>query len=136
MGLKKILKKVGKGLKKVAKPAALIGAAYLASKALKGKGIDTGLTKGKFLASGAAGGASLAKQDQHAKAVKAMTSNAAYSDAKMPSNITKRARPYKSKKSGWDNWYDNSAGQNLKSGGRAGYKSGGAAKRGFGKEIK
>ena len=41
-----------------------------------------------FLASGAAGGASLAKQDRMAKAVKAMTSNDAYSDDTMPSNLS------------------------------------------------
>jgi len=56
-----ILKKIKKGLKKVAKPALGIGAALLAARALKGKGIDTGLTKGKFLMSGAAGGARLPK---------------------------------------------------------------------------
>ena len=56
-----ILKKIKKGLKKVAKPALDIGAALLAARALKGKGIDTGLTKGKFLMSGAAGGARLPK---------------------------------------------------------------------------
>ena len=47
------------------------------------------------------------------------TSNAAYSDDTMPSNISKSAGPYKKKKSGWDNWYDDSAGQGLKSGGLA-----------------
>ena len=56
-----ILKKIKKGLKKVAKPALGIGAAVLAAKALKGRGMDTGLTDGKFLMSGAAGGARLPK---------------------------------------------------------------------------
>ena len=56
-----ILKKIKKGLKKVAKPALGIGAALLAARALKGKGMDTGLTDGKFLMSGAAGGARLPK---------------------------------------------------------------------------
>ena len=57
-----ILKKLKKGLKKVAKPALGIGAALLAAKALKGKGIDSGLSAGKkFLMSGAAGGARLPK---------------------------------------------------------------------------
>ena len=57
-----ILKKIKKGLKKVAKPALGIGAALLAARALKGKGIDSGLSAGKkFLMSGAAGGARLPK---------------------------------------------------------------------------
>ena len=82
-----ILKKIKKGLKKVAKPALGIGGALLAAKLLKGT--DTGLTDGKFLASGAAGGASLAKQDRMAKAVKAMTSNDAYNDDTMPMNLSR-----------------------------------------------
>ena len=91
-----ILKKIKRGLKKVAKPALGIGAALLAAKALKGRGTDTGLTDGKFLASGAAGGASLAKQDRMAKAIKAMTSNDAYSDDTKPSNLgTMRSTPRK-----------------------------------------
>jgi len=106
MGIKKILKKVKKGLKKAA-PVIIagLGAAALA----KRKGINQGVSgsdKAKF------------------------TSNAAYSDDTMPSNISKSAGPYKKKKSGWDNWYDDSAGQGLKSGGRTGYSAGGAAKRG------
>jgi len=57
-----ILKKIKKGLKKVAKPALGIGAALLAARALKGKGIDSGLSAGKkFLMSNAAGGARLPK---------------------------------------------------------------------------
>ena len=82
-----ILKKIKKTLKKVAKPALGIGGALLAAKLLKGT--DTGLTDGKFLASGAAGGASLAKQDRMAKAVKAMTSNDAYNDDTMPMNLSR-----------------------------------------------
>ena len=88
--LKKILKKVGK--------AALIGGlGYAAIKGLGGKKTDSGLSKGKkFLASGAAGGASLAKQDRMAKAIKAMTSNDAYSDDTKPSNLgTMRSTPRK-----------------------------------------
>ena len=91
-----ILKKLKKGLKKAAKVAVPVGAALLAAKALKGRGTDTGLTDGKFLASGAAGGASLAKQDRMAKAIKAMTSNDAYSDDTKPSNLgTMRSTPRK-----------------------------------------
>ena len=82
-----ILKKLKKGLKKAAKVAIPVGAALLAAKAFKNRGTDTGLTDGKFLASGAAGGASLAKQDRMAKAIKAMTSNDAYSDDTKPSNL-------------------------------------------------
>jgi len=55
-------KKKKSKLKKFLKGAALAGAAALGAKALMGKkGIDTGLTKGKFLMSGAAGGARLPK---------------------------------------------------------------------------
>jgi len=145
-----ILKKIKKGLKKVAKPAALVGAALLAAKALKRKNTNTGLSgeaeysespDSGFLASGAAGGASLAKQDRQAKAIKDMTSNDAYSDDTKPSNLgTMRSRPS-------ENMYS-SAGKsnprrvNRKSGGRAGLKSGGKVKgcgkalRGFGKAMK
>ena len=134
-----ILKKLKKGLKKAAKVAVPVGAALLAAKALKGRGTDTGLTDGKFLASGAAGGASLAKQDRMAKAIKAMTSNDAYSDDTKPSNLgTMRSTPRKR------NMY--SPGDGLDSymakGGRAGLKGGGKVKgcgkalRGFGKAMK
>jgi hypothetical protein len=124
--LKKILKKVGK--------AALLGSVgYAAMKGLGGKKTDSGLSKGKkFLASGAAGGASLAKQDRMAKAVKAMTSNDAYSDDTKPSNLgTMRSTPKKR------NMY--SPGDGLDSymakGGRAGYKHGGKAVRGVSKIL-
>ena len=132
-----ILKKIKRGLKKVAKPALGIGAALLAAKALKGRGTNTGLTDGKFLASGAAGGASLAKQDRMAKAIKAMTSNDAYSDDTKPSNLgTMRSTPRKR------NMY--SPGDGLDSymakGGRAGKKSKpksmGKALRGGGKVMR
>ena len=132
-----ILKKLKKGLKKVAKVAVPVGAALLAAKALKGRGTDTGLTDGKFLASGAAGGASLAKQDRMAKAIKAMTSNDAYSDDTKPSNLgTMRSTPRKR------NMY--SPGDGLDSymakGGRAGKKSKpksmGKALRGGGKVMR
>jgi hypothetical protein len=127
-----ILKKLKKGLKKAAKVAVPVGAALLAAKALKGRGTDTGLTDGKFLASGAAGGASLAKQDRMAKAIKAMTSNDAYSDDTKPSNLgTMRSTPRKR------NMY--SPGDGLDSymakGGRAGLKGGGKAVRGVSKIL-
>ena len=62
-----IIKKIKKGLKKVAKPAALLGAAYLASKGLRNKGKDS----------------------TTASAIKAMTSNNAYNDDTMPANLSK-----------------------------------------------
>ena len=132
-----ILKKLKKGLKKAAKVAIPVGAALLAAKAFKNRGTDTGLTDGKFLASGAAGGASLAKQDRMAKAIKAMTSNDAYSDDTKPSNLgTMRSTPRKR------NMY--SPGDGLDSymakGGRAGKKSKpksmGKALRGGGKVMR
>jgi len=133
-----ILKKLKKGLKKAAKVAIPVGAALLAAKAFKNRGTDTGLTDGKFLASGAAGGASLAKQDRQAKAIKAMTSNDAYSDDTKPSNLgTMRSTPRKRNMYSPNDFglgpYDgakNGGRIGKKSGGRAGYKHGGKAVRG------
>jgi len=91
-----MLKKLKKGLKKAAKFAIPVGAALLAARALKRRNTDTGLSGTSdyspnkddgFLASAAAGGASLAKQDRQAKAIRAMTSNDAYSDDTKPSNL-------------------------------------------------
>ena len=137
-----ILKKLKKGLKKAAKVAIPVGAALLAARAFKNRGTDTGLTDGKFLASGAAGGASLAKQDRMAKAIKAMTSNDAYSDDTKPSNLgTMRSTPRKRNMYSPNDFglgpYDGA-----KDGGRIGKKSGGRVKgcgkalRGFGKAMK
>ena len=131
-----ILKKLKKGLKKAAKVAVPVGAALLAAKAFKNRGTDTGLTDGKFLASGAAGGASLAKQDRMAKAIKAMTSNDAYSDDTMPGMLSKTAG-----KTGPRRIPQIAYGQQMyKSGGRAGKKSKpksmGKALRGGGKVIR
>ena len=137
-----ILKKLKKGLKKAAKVAIPVGAALLAAKAFKNRGTDTGLTDGKFLASGAAGGASLAKQDRQAKAIKAMTSNDAYSDDTKPSNLgTMRSTPRKRNMYSPNDFglgpYDGA-----KDGGRIGKKSGGKvkgcgiAKRGLGRAMK
>jgi len=123
-----ILKKLKKGLKKAAKVAIPVGAALLAARAFKNKGTDTGLTDGKFLASGAAGGASLAKQDRMAKAVKAMTSNNAYSDDTKPSNLgTMRSTPRKR------NMY---SGDDFGLGPYDGAKKGGSAGKDFGKKKK
>jgi hypothetical protein len=135
MGLKKILKKVKKAVTKVAKPAALIGAAYLASKGLKGKGkgIDTGLTKGKFLMSEAAGGARLPKgkflMSEAAGGArlpkpfkKPDMRDIAGSGSTMPSHLTKNLYSPKAK--------GGPVSRGFASGGRTGYSAGGAAKRG------
>ena len=111
MGLKKILKKV---VKKAAKPAALIGAAYLASKGL-GKKYNT---------------SSVSSDNARGSNLRNILKSA------MPGNLSKSAGPYKDSvgegmnRGNWKNFHDDSAGQNLKSGGRATYKSGGAALRG------
>ena len=131
-----ILKKLKKGLKKAAKVAVPVGAALLAAKAFKNRGTDTGLTDGKFLASGAAGGASLAKQDRMAKAIKAMTSNDAYSDDTKPSNLgTMRSTPRKRNMYSPNDFglgpYDGA-----KNGGRIGKKSGGSVKKSMGKALR
>ena len=123
-----ILKKLKKGLKKAAKVAIPVGAALLAAKAFKNRGTDTGLTDGKFLASGAAGGASLAKQDRQAKAIRAMTSNDAYSDDTKPSNLgTMRSTPRKR------NMYSPN---DFGLGPYDGAKKGGSAGKDFGKKKK
>jgi hypothetical protein len=142
--MKKILRKLKKGLGKAAKVAIPVGAAFLAAKALKRRKTDTGLSgeaeysespDSGFLASGAAGGASLAKQDRMAKAIKAMTSNDAYSDDTMPGNLS-RDMGIKRKQ------FMPGIVDYMAKGGRAGHKSGGKVKgcgkalRGFGKAMK
>jgi len=143
-----ILKKLKRGLKKAAKVAIPVGAALLAARAMKRRNTDTGLSGTSdyspnkddgFLASAAAGGASLAKQDRQAKAIKAMTSNDAYSDDTKPSNLgtmrTKRGSILA--KPGLNRIVDY-----MSKGGRAGHKSGGKvrgcgiAKRGLGRAMK
>jgi hypothetical protein len=137
-----ILKKLKKGLKKAAKVAIPVGAALLAARAFKNRGTDTGLTDGKFLASGAAGGASLAKQDRMAKAVKAMTSNDAYSDDTKPSNLGNMRSTPRKRNMYSPNDFGLGPYDGAKDGGRIGKKSGGKVKgcgkalRGFGKAMK
>ena len=150
-----ILKKLKKGLKKAAKVAIPVGAALLAARALKRRNTDTGLSGTSdyspnkddgFLASGAAGGASLAKQDRMAKAVKAMTSNDAYSDDTMPGMLSKsmgrNRRGTVLGKLGINRFDDGNMYQGAKDGGRIGKKSGGKVKgcgkalRGFGRAMK
>ena len=145
-----ILKKLKKGLKKAAKVAIPVGAALLAARALKRRNTDTGLSGTSdyspnkddgFLASGAAGGASLAKQDRQAKAIRAMTSNDAYSDDTKPSNLGNMRLPRKRNMYSPNDFglgpYDGA-----KDGGRIGKKSGGKVKgcgkalRGFGRAMK
>ena len=75
-----------KKLKKLLKNVAKVGGAVMLGKALMGKK-GTGLTDGKFLFSPAAGGARY--KNPRARALKAMTSNAAYSDDTMPGNLSK-----------------------------------------------
>jgi len=121
-------KKKKSKLKKFLKGAALAGAAALGAKALMGnKG--TGLTTGKFLFSPAAGGARY--KNPMAKARKAMTSNAAYSDNTMPGNLSKNMGMY-----GRDSILAspeiNRIDDYYKKGGRVGC---GKAKRGFGRAM-
>ena len=126
-------KKKKSKIKKFLKGAALAGAAALGAKALMGnKG--TGLTTGKFLFSPAAGGARY--KNPMARARKAMTSNAAYSDDTMPGNLSKNMGMY-----GRDsilakpgiNRITDYYGESLKKGGRVGC---GIAKKGFGRALK
>ena len=116
-------KKKKSRIKKFLKGAALAGAAALGAKALMGnKG--TGLTTGKFLFSPAAGGARY--NNPRAKALKAMTSNAAYSDQSMPGNLSANmGMNRKEFMPGIQDYY--------KKGGRVGC---GVAKKGFGKAMK
>ena len=116
-------KKKKSKIKKFLKGAALAGAAALGAKALMGnKG--TGLTTGKFLFSPAAGGARY--NNPRAKALKAMTSNAAYSDQSMPGNLSANmGMNRKEFMPGIQDYY--------KKGGRVGC---GVAKKGFGKAMK
>ena len=136
-----ILKKIKKVVKKAAKPAALIGAAYLASKGL-GKKYNT---------------SSVSADSGRGSNLRNILKSA------MPGNLSKSAGPYKDavgkgmNRKNWSNWYDDSAPDGsgnyvtprsrskgysrdgatglddayaAKDGGRATYKSGGAAKRG------
>ncbi len=115
-------KKKKSKLKKFLKGAALAGAAALGAKALMGnKG--TGLTTGKFLFSPAAGGARY--KNPMARARKAMTSNAAYSDDTMPENLSANmGMNRKEFMPGIQDYY--------KKGGRVGC---GVAKKGFGRAM-
>ena len=125
-----ILKKLKRGLKKAAKVAIPVGAALLAAKALKNRGTDTGLTDGKFLMSGAAGGARLPKAFSRPN----MRDIAGSGDV-MPGNLSKDMGM--KRKQFMPGIVDYMA-----KGGRAGHKSGGKvkgcgiAKRGLGRAMK
>ena len=121
-------KKKKSKLKKFLKGAALAGAAALGAKALMGnKG--TGLTTGKFLFSPAAGGARY--KNPMARARKAMTTNAAYSDDTMPGNLSKNMGMY-GRDSIMASPEINRIGDYYKKGGRVGC---GIAKKGFGRAM-
>ena len=111
-----ILKKLKKGLKKVAKPAALLGAAYLASKGLRNKGKDS----------------------TTASAIKAMTSNDAYNDDTMPGNLSRdMGQKRKQFMPGIVDYMSKNGGRmGLKSGGKSKPKSIGKALRGGGKVMR
>ena len=114
-----------KKLKKFLKNAAKIGGALMLGKALMGnKGTNTGLTKGKFLMSGAAGGARLPKAFSRPN----MRDIAGMGDV-MPDNITDSMGPYKSYGAG----NPRRPGASFKKGGRVGC---GIAKKGFGRAMK
>ena len=120
-------KKKKSKLKKFLKGAALAGAAALGAKALMGnKGIDTGLTKGKFLMSGAAGGSRLPKAFSRAN----MRDIAGSGDV-MPDNITGSMGMDRSI-IGPGSSNPRRPGNFYKKGGRVGC---GKAKRGFGRAM-
>ena len=119
-----VLDKIKKTIKKVAKPAAGIGAVLLAANAMKNRKNLAGTEDGK-------GGI-----DTTRRALQAMTSNDAYNDDTMPMNLSKTAG-----KTGSRKIPQIAYGQQMyKSGGRAGKKSKpksmGKALRGGGKVMR
>ena len=119
-------KKKKNKIKSFLKKAAPLAALALGASALGRRGIDTGLTKGKFLMSGAAGGTRLPKPFSRVN----MRDIAGSGDV-MPDNLSSSMGPYEStgarspKRSGYN--------FSFKKGGRVGC---GVAKRGFGKAMK
>ena len=106
------IKKIKKGLKKVAKPAALIGAAYLASKAMKNRKENKAFLE---------------------------TEGGDKSDMRDYGPFTKAARkmPATGNMYGDGNPKNRNVSYALKSGGRAGYKSGGKSKpKSIGKALR
>mgnify|MGYP003126962425 CR=1 FL=1 len=120
-----ILKKIKKTLKKVAKPAAGIGAVLLAANAMKNRKNLAGTEDGK-------GGI-----DTTRRALQAMTSNDAYNDDTMPGNLS-RNMGMKPKKRNMYSPNDFGLGpyDGAKDGGRIGKKSGGSVKKSMGKALR
>ena len=121
--MKKILKKLKKGLGKAAKVAIPVGAALLAAKGIRNKKLLGATEDGK-------GGI-----DTTRRALQAMTSNDAYNDDTMPGNLS-RDMGIKRKQ------FMPGVVDYMAKGGRAGHKSGGKvkgcgiAKRGLGRAMK
>ena len=119
--MKKILKKLKKGLGKAAKVAIPVGAALLAAKAMKRRNADVEMD--------------LPKSDIVRTTLNKMTSNNAYSDDTMPGNLS-RDMGMKRKQ------FMPGIVDYMAKGGRAGHKSGGKvkgcgiAKRGLGRAMK
>jgi len=139
--------KIKKALKKIGKAALVAGAGYAAMKGLGKKKSDG------FLSSGAAGGARLPKGDRSARAIKAMTSDRAYTGGGYKDSIMSggKGNMYQDKYAGTPlrRIQKQSEGMDgisdptyAKDGGRIGKKSGGSVKgcgkalRGFGKAMK
>jgi hypothetical protein len=110
--------KIKKALKKIGKAALVAGAGYAAMKGLRGKG----------------------RNFTNADAIKKMTSNAAYSDDTMPSNLSKnmgmKGRDSILGKPGINRFDDGNFYQGAKDGGRMGKKSGGSVKKSMGKALR
>ena len=128
MSLKDKLKKV---VKKVGKAAVIGGLGYAAIKGLGGKKFDTGLTKGKFLMSGAAGGARLPKAFS-----RATIADVAGAGSSMPLNLSKSAGATGPKKRNMYSSGDGLDSYMAKGGSAKKRTSAGKAVRGHGKEIK
>ena len=126
-----ILKKLKKGLKKAAKVAIPVGAALLAARGIRNKGLLGATEDGK-------GGI-----DTTRRALQAMTSNDAYNDDTMPGMLS-RNMGMKPKRRNMYSPNDFGLGpyDGAKDGGRIGKKSGGKvkgcgiAKRGLGRAMK
>ena len=140
--MKKLLKKLGKGIKKIVKPAIGIGGAVLLAKALKGKGTDSGLSAGKkFLMSGAAGGARLPKAFSRPN-MRDIAGSGDVMPGMLSRNMGMTGRDSILGKRGINRFDDGNMYQGAKDGGRIGKKSGGKvrgcgiAKRGLGRAMK
>ena len=132
--------KLKSALKKIGKAAAVAGAGYLAMKGLGKKKSDG------FLSSGAAGGARLPKGDRSARAIKAMTSDRAYTGGGYKDSIRSsgKGNMYEDKYKGTPLRRiqnsplrtDGLGDMDMKDGGRARHKSGGSVKKSMGKALR